>query len=270
MHKRVGANSRKHSQEKRKAVGSALGKALKKGMSASRIMVIVILVCGGGIFAAVKVLSWMKRSPVFTVAAVRVEGTMRVNNADAIRLSGIKPGMHMMELRLRVSEKAIAQNPWVRRAHVIRRFPATVVIKIEERMPIVLVNTGRVRYMDGDGVLLPLFAGTYSGLPVVSGFAADSTGRLVSGDLRRIRRFLGDCGTGGKDFVKRISQIDFSRAGMVRMKLDDVPTVVEIGEEHAQTSAHRLRMLMEAEQNNQDGPPRRINLYYENLAYVQR
>jgi hypothetical protein len=270
MHKRVGANSRKHTREKRKAVGSAFSKALKKGMSASRIMVIAVLVCGGGVFAAVKVLSWMKHSPVFTVAAVRVEGTMRVNKTDAVQLSGIKPGMRMMELKPRVSEKSIAQNPWVRRAHVLRQFPSTIVIKIEERTPIALVNTGRICYMDNDGVLLPLFAGTYTALPVVSGFFADSTGRLVAEDLNRVKRFLAGCNAGGNGLVKRISQIDFSRPGMVRMKIDDVPAVVEMSEERAQTSAYRLGQLVESEQNTAAGLPKRINLCYENLAYVQR
>lgn len=269
MHKRVGANKRRWHGEKRRRAARTAGRALAKGLSVSKVLAIAVCVCGAGIFAAVKIVSWMNRSPVFTVSALRVEGNMRVDKAEAIRLSGLHAGMRMMEIKPPAAARAVLQSLWARRVHVVRRFPNTVVIRIEERKPIALVNAGRVRYMDDEGLLLPLFCGTYSNLPVVSGFRPDTAGRLPGEALARVKRFIDECGQANQAFAKRISQIDFSKAPRIRLKLEDFPAAVEMNESQARLAAGRLRQIVESAQEETKGLPKRINLCYENLAYVQ-
>jgi cell division protein FtsQ len=238
-------------------------------LSAGKIAAIALLVCGGGIVAAMKVVPWINRSPLFTVKEIRVEGCMRVDKDEAVRQSGIAPGMRMMQLSPAAVRKAIERNAWVRRARVVRQFPSTVVIRLEERKPIALVNYGRVRYLDEDGVLLPLFTATYSNLPVVSGFLPDTSGRLSAAALARVKRFLNDCETANAAVAKRISQVDFSTPCAVRIKLEDSPAVVEINDAQTPALLRRLQQIAQSEQNGPKGLPKRINLCYENLAYVQ-
>jgi cell division septal protein FtsQ len=269
MHKHVGANRRRKHGEKRRAAGKALGRMMGKVLSAGKIAAIALLVCGGGIVAAMKFVPWVNRSPLFTVKDIRVEGCMRVDKAEAVRQSGVAPGMRMMKLSPAVAQKALERNAWVRRARVARQFPSTVVIRLEERKPIALVNCGRVRYLDEDGVLLPLFTATYSNLPVVSGFMPDTSGRLSAVALARVKRFLIDCESADASVAKRISQVDFSTPRAVRIKLEDSPAVIEINDAETPTLLRRLQQIAQSEQNGPKGLPKRINLCYENLAYVQ-
>jgi cell division protein FtsQ len=269
MHKRVGANRRRKHGEKRQAAGKALGRMAARLASAGKIAAVALLVCGGGIAAAMKLVPWINRSPMFTVKTVLVEGCMRVDKAEVLRQSGLTRGMRMMQIRPAAAQKAIEQNAWVRHARVLRRFPNTVVVRLEERVPIALVNCGRVWYLDQDGALLPLFAATYSNLPVVSGFLPDTTGRLGPAALARVKRFLADCETAGAAAAKRISQVDFSAPFAVRIKLEDSPAVVEINDAKTPELLWRLQQIAQSEQNGPKGLPKRINLCYENLAYVQ-
>lgn len=269
MHKHVGANRRRKHGEKRRAAGKALDRMMGKFLSAGKIAAIALLVCGGGIVAAMKIVPWVNRSPLFTVKDIRVEGCMRVDKAEAVRQSGVAPGMRMMQLSPAAAQKALERIAWVRRARVVRQFPSTVMIRLEERKPIALVNCGRVRYLDEDGVLLPLFTATYSNLPVVSGFMPDTSGRLSAAALARVKRFLDDCATADASVAKRISQVDFSTPRAVRIKLEDSPAVIEINDAQTATLLRRLQQIAQSEQNGPKGLPKRINLCYENLAYVQ-
>ena len=269
MHKHVGANRRRKHGEKRRAAGKTLGRIAGRFLPAGKIAAVALLVCGGGIVAAVKLVPWINHSPLFTVKEIHVEGCVRVDGTEAVRQSGIAPGMRMMKLSPAAAQKAIERIAWVRRARVVRQFPGTVVIRLEERKPIALVNCGRVRYVDEDGVLLPLFAATYSNLPVVSGFLPDPSGHLPAAALARVKRFLLDCESADASVAKRISQVDFSAPRAVRIKLEDSPSMIEINDEQTPTLLRRLQQIAQSEQNGPKGLPKRINLCYENLAYVQ-
>jgi cell division septal protein FtsQ len=269
MHKRVGANRRRKHSEKRHAAGKALGRMTARFLSAGKFAAIALLVCGGGIAAAIKLVPWINSSPLFTVKTILVEGCMRVDKAEVLRQSGLARGMRMMQLKPAAVQKALEQNAWVRRARVSRQFPNVVAVRLEERRPIALINCGRVWYLDQDGVLLPLFAATYSNLPVVSGFLPDTAGRLGAVALARVKRFLSDCETASAAVAKRISQVDFSTPFVVRIKLEDSPAVVEMNDAQTPALLPRLQQIAQSEQNDPKGLPKRINLCYENLAYVQ-
>jgi cell division septal protein FtsQ len=269
MHKHVGANRRRRHGAKRHTAGKAFGTMAAGLVRFAKVAAIALLVCGAGIVAAVKLVPWVNRSPLFTVKTIVVDGCLRVDKAEAVRQSGIASGMRMTQLKPAAVKKALERMAWVRRAHVARRFPSTVAIRIEERQPIALVNCGRVRYLDADGMLLPLFAATYSNLPVVSGFMPDTTGRLGAPALGRVKQFLAGCEAANASVAKRISQVDFSTPRTVKIKLEDSPSVVEINDAQTTELLQRLQQIVQSEQNGPKGFPKRINLCYENLAYVQ-
>jgi cell division septal protein FtsQ len=266
----MGANKRKQSGQRRHAWGGALKKAATKGASISTAAIIAVCVCGAAVFAAVKASAWINRSPMFTVATIRVEGAVRVDQGEAVRLSGIKQGMPMLSLHPATSERMLCTSAWVKTAHVARRFPNTIVIKLTERTPIALVNIGYVRYMDESGVLLPLFAGTYSNLPVISGLGRDSAGCMPGAAVARVRGFLDGCTDGDAVMAHRISQIDFTSAATALLTMEDFATTVEMTDADAGIQMRRLARLAQYGMAEPASQPARIDLRFENLAYVQR
>jgi len=273
MQKHIGANKRKIHTDRRQRLGKAMTRAVSKGVSGSRILALAVLTIGAASYGALKVASWVKHSPAFIVSSLSVEGASRLDGNEIIRLSGIKPGMRIMEINPGAAARAVGKNPWIKSANITRHFPHSVVIRIKEREPLALVSAGNVYYTDEDGMLMPLFPGTYSSLPLVTGIRdvrLDSVKCLGRQSIERIRRFLDQCKAVDIAFAKRVSQVDFSGYPVVRLSLEDIrPVVIELTDEDTRTSVARLSQLLESSRDEPRGAPRHINLCYENLAYVQ-
>jgi cell division protein FtsQ len=272
MQKHIGANRRKRHSEKRRRMGNVMGRVVVKGVMAGKVIAIALLVIGGASYGALRLASWMKSSPLFIVKSMTVDGTFRIDKKEIIRLSAIKPGMRMMELRPAASERAITTDPWVKTVRVVRHFPHTVAIHIRERTPIALVGAGNVYYADEDGMLLPLFFGTYSNLPLITGITdvrLDSVKCVAARSFDRVKRFLDQCASSDGAFAKRVSLADFSAEGIIRLSLDNMPVVIEMQERDVKTSIARLKKLVESVQGESKGGLKNINLCFENLAYLR-
>jgi cell division protein FtsQ len=271
MNKRVGANKRKKKSDM--VSRDNVRRIARRGISIVKVGVIACLVCGGGFIAAHRAWQWMGTSPVFTVRSIEVRGAQRIAPQEIRRLSQLHEGMRIVDVKPPVSAKAIMGNCWIRHARVTRLFPGKVLITVEERVPMALINVGRVYYLDNDGVLLPLFPATYSDLPVLSGIAAslpDSVGKMIPREsLKRVQAFFNEAGRTDLSLIKHLSQIDFAGESGIRLKIENSPTLIEIDDRQENVRLGRLKELMDILENSPGGAPRRINLCYNNLAYAQ-
>jgi cell division protein FtsQ len=271
MNKRVGANKRK----KKSDIVSRdnVRRIARRGFSIVKVGVIACLVCGGGFIAAHRAWQWMGTSPVFTVRSVEVHGARRIAPQEIRRLSQVREGMRIVDVKPAASARAVMGNCWIRHARISRRLPSKVIITVEERVPMALVNVGRVFYLDNEGVLLPLFPATYTDLPVLSGIvpeSADSTGKKISTEsLKRVLAFFAEVGKADTSLINHLSQIDFANGPIVRLKMENSPTLIEIDGRQESQCLDRLKELMDIVGNSPGGTPRRINLSYSNLAYAQ-
>ena len=107
----------------------------------------------------------------FAVRNILVQG--RVNtDPDVLRgLVNAAPGDPLLALNPRDVRESIERVSWIAQAHVERRLPDTVYIKLTERAPLALwQNKGKLRLIDKDGVILT-DAGLqkFSALPLVVG-----------------------------------------------------------------------------------------------------
>jgi len=81
--------------------------------------------------------------------------------------------MGFFEADLGRARQRLLADSRIRNAHVARAFPNAVDIRIEERVPVLLVHHGSPWEMDGDGVLLaPLAEGVVADVPLVAGLEA--------------------------------------------------------------------------------------------------
>jgi cell division protein FtsQ len=267
MHKRIGANKLKKRGESRSAL--ALKAKGRKVISFVKIAVIAVLVCGGAVFGAMRLRAWLESSPRLVVRTIEIRGNVRTNKEEITRLSRLREGMRMLGVKPSQAEQAVLANSWIRRARVSRSFPDKVIIAVEERTPIALVNVGRICYLDDEGVELPLFTATYSDLPLISG-VRDSVGKRISqASLKRIMSLLSGASGVDASLMKRVSQIDFSNEYMARIKLENSPLLIEIDDRNCAVQWKRFQELWEVFKNNPEGMPQSINLSYKNLAFAQ-
>ena len=148
---------------------TAAGASRHRRRLASAVIALVVLVGAGGLVLL---------SPLAGVRTIVVLGAGRTDPADVRAATGLQPGSPLV----RVDEGAVAARvaalPWVRRARLQRRWPSTVVVRIDERRPAAVAPcqaSGEACLIDAEGRLLaaasddPVGAAALPGLVGVPG-----------------------------------------------------------------------------------------------------
>ncbi len=117
---------------------------------------------------------WLTRSAHFAIRELRLP-TLRHANAEDLRArTNVNQGDNLFALDLHAVERELAGDPWVKRAHVYRELPATLVLDVEEREPACLVALGPLYLADARGEIFKRAAvDEGAGLPIVTGVARD-------------------------------------------------------------------------------------------------
>jgi cell division protein FtsQ len=124
-------------------------------------IVLVLALVGGGIWA-VWFSSWL------AVEEVDVSGAQTVEAADIRARSGIDTGEPLVRVDIAAAERRIRALAVIRSVSVTRQWPNGVLISIEERVAIAVVEIGgRLRGMDAEGVVFRDYRRAPPGLPRV-------------------------------------------------------------------------------------------------------
>lgn len=95
------------------------------------------------------------RSPLFEVRRVEVRGNGRLAPAEVRGLLGDARGRNLWLVSLDDLARSVATHPWIARADVRRDLPSTLVVEIEERIPIAWVaDAGGGAAVAADGVVV--------------------------------------------------------------------------------------------------------------------
>ena len=178
---------------------------------------VVLLAAASAVLAgAALAASWVLRSPRFAVTAVEVAGQSRLTREQIEAAAGIAPGVNLFTLNTQDVVSRLEALPLIRRAEVIRRLPNHVTLVVEERRPFTLVHTGKLHWIDEQGVDLgPESRAVALGAPVLSGLGVDDLGpghtdasdRAALG-ISLLRLLL----RSRSPLLAKISEIDVSRA----------------------------------------------------------
>lgn len=147
------------------------------------------------------------RSAFFNVETIQVVGAEKLSPEEVKEAAQIAYGTSIFKIKTREVEARIRRLTLVRSVHVVRKLPRTVVIKIEERRPLVLLFRDNEFYeVDADGVLLARTSLDRSDLPLVTGAVP---GDAVWPSVVRVARALNSLGG------VRFSEINGDRNGRI-------------------------------------------------------
>lgn len=111
-------------------------------------LIVVLGILGAG--------AWFLLSPLLSVKEVITTGIVASSAHGTLVEEGVLAGTPLILIRADLVEEDLERDPWVKEAVVEVDWPDTVVVRIEERVPVAWVETG-----DGwdrravDGVVLP-------------------------------------------------------------------------------------------------------------------
>ncbi|MBI2395442.1 MAG: FtsQ-type POTRA domain-containing protein [Deltaproteobacteria bacterium] len=92
-----------------------------------------VLVVALGVFAAVHARRYVTQSPRFALKDLRISGNRHRSAEQVAQLAGISLGQNVVELDLEGARARLETDPWVERATLLRRLPASVAIEVVER-----------------------------------------------------------------------------------------------------------------------------------------
>lgn len=153
---------------------------------AAAILAIVLVTAAGA-----AVYSWLGHSRLFSVRDIDMNRCAYVTRDEVSGiLSGVPQG-NIWSLSSRDIGRRLLSHPWVRSVSVRKAFPDRLVVRIEERKPLAMINLDALYYVDEQGTIFKrLTAHDPKNIPIVTGFSrADLTARDAV-TLQNLRRTL--------------------------------------------------------------------------------
>jgi cell division protein FtsQ len=197
-------------------------------------LVALALFVGGGLaYGAYTALT----SDWFTVRQIDVRGTSRLTTSDVEGLVGDLRRDNILLADLGKYQQQLRRSPWIDAVTLHRELPATIVVDITERVPIVLAHLGdRLYLVDQGGAIIDESGPRYRDLdlPVVDGLASPGATPGSSVDHWRVYlvgRFLSAL-SAAPALRARVSQIDVSDPHDITVQLEGDPTFVRVGDGH--------------------------------------
>jgi cell division protein FtsQ len=172
--------------------------------------------------------------------------------------SVLRIDLHHLKIRLE-------REPWIKKVEIQRILPSDLVIYIQERSPSAILEIGgELMLADSDGFLLDEYDPAYGKLdaPVMKGFLgkdADGFRHNQEENAARIRQaqdMLGEIESGSLSYASRISEIDVSDPGNLKILLVDDSAEIYLGEKdylkRFQKLMENLSVYQEVKNQNDD------------------
>ncbi len=115
------------------------------------------------------VVALVARPEQVLVERVQFEGASRATAAALRHLVDVSNGTTMWGVDLERAQRGAASHPWVKSATARRKFPDTVVIRVEEYQPVALLAGDTLRYVDRSGVVFLEARSDDVDYPVITG-----------------------------------------------------------------------------------------------------
>ena len=197
----------------------------------------------GGFFVTQLLLA----SDLFRVEQVVVEGNNLLKGEQVVALSDIEIGINTFTLDLGLIGRKIEENPWVDTTRVSRIFPRQVVIHIEEREPVAIVNLGYLYYLGKQGEIFKVLDATDNlDYPVVTGFEyakVQAHNGEYGQQLKRVVALLSSLSRRDLFGLNQISEVHFEEGGDLSLFTLDGGVKIKLGTTDYDRKLSRLERI---------------------------
>jgi len=219
-----------------------------KKLSIRAVRLFLILSCGvliaGGTLLLIKIIV---DSDHFAVQNIEVIGNKRLASQDVIDLSDIRHGVSTFDLDLEIIGQKLAENDWIRSAHIMRKLPQGIVIEISEREALFIINLDYLYYVDNDGEIFKVLrGGDELNYPLVTGLdrqqLLDEPQRATQ-RLRQVAAMIRDLQQRKRFNLEWIAQINIDPKGGYTLYTDPLGVPVRVGGSKFSEKIDRLEQI---------------------------
>ena len=209
------------------------------------------------------------RAPELAVSRILVEGNKRLAEGEILETLGLHPGSNILSLELGTLKQQMLLSTWVKDVELARVLPATLTLKVIERVPLGIAVVKQLYLIDGDGIFLDEMGPGYRELtlPLVRGLL-DERGEIVPGRRQLAGRVLSALAS-DRRLEAVVSEIDLaSGAGSIRILLRRPPLTFIGGEADLMP---RLAELVPLSEEIRDRFPSvdAVDLRFQGRVYLQ-
>jgi cell division protein FtsQ len=190
--------------------------------------------------------SWITRSPLFTVRTVDMNRCSNVSLEEVWAIirgdgSGILWSVPAKEIARRLSG-----HPWVRSVSVRKSFPDRLVVRIQERTPVAMVNLDVLHYLDEEGrPFKRLTAYDPKNLAIVTGFSRGDLLRKDPVTVRDLRKTLDLLrGVEAGSLRQNVSEIHFDAQDGYTVVTRDAGLQLKVGTMDVKEAIRRIETAM--------------------------
>ncbi len=233
----------RHNRTKKKKQPLKLRKLLHRILRISVASISGALLVVGGFFS----IQLLMASDLFRVESILAKGGKQLTEQQVVVLSDIKPGINTFDLDLGLIGRKIAENPWIKTARVERIFPQQVVIRVEERSPLAIINLGYLYYLDRHGEVFKLLDGADQlDFPVVTGFDSaklEQQDQQSERDLQRVVSLLQHLKQRQMFGMGQVSEIHRDAGGSLNLYTLDGGVRIRLGRDEFAKKLDRLERI---------------------------
>jgi len=247
----------------RRGGGWLRSKALHWGVA----IVMVVGLAGVG-------LSQVVRAQIFSINRIVVRGNSHLSVGEVLAIVDGLRGGSLFAANLESYRAKLLDSPWVADATMRRVLPATIDLRIVERVPMAVGRLGDQLYLvDPTGVIIDEYGPQYVqfDLPIVDGLVSTPSAATAVVDPERARlaaRFL-DALAAAPALRPHISQIDVSNAHNLVVLIDQDPALLHVGDKDFVARLQRY-MEMASTLKEQIGEIDYVDLRFEDKVVVNR
>jgi len=184
--KSLGKRKRLHAAKKRKK-GNRGRVPFRQWLPVAAALLVLLLVGSAG----AAVYSWLGRSAIFSVRVVDMNPCGHVSGDE---ISGILKGVaggNIWSLSKEEIGRRLLSHPYVREVVVRKSFPDKLLVKIEEREPVAMINLDALYYVDGQGTIFKrLTAYDAKDKPILTGFSRDDLAAKDPVTIRNLKKTI--------------------------------------------------------------------------------
>jgi cell division protein FtsQ len=181
--------------------------------------------------------------PYLRLEQVSITGVEQGIKQELIEMSELDSGQGLFSIDLKAIKAKMERHPWVRTVNLEKRFPHTLIVKVEKEIPCAVVVLDRMFYMNRWGKLFKEVEQTdFKDYPVVTGILKEEKKdyplRFAAGILDLFKA------NSGAWSLNALSEIHFNNKDNVSIYSMSLPAVIKIGSNELDLKGRELKKII--------------------------